>query len=401
MKQAKYILLIWTIFLSACNIEESPNGKIKITDETKTISMNPELNTELKYSWFIDSIEYITLNAPENVLISANISKIICVKDRYCILDENKVFVFDLMGNYLFDIGKIGKGPGELNYPNDFFVDTIDNTIEIYSAGNQKVSKFKLTDGKFIDEFHVHYQVANICKLENGDYLFHGILLDEYSRDILNNLIFANPDGDILKTAISYPDYISKFRGKSRNSFSQLKDGTLYSRMLDNNFYLIKDNKIEIKYRIDYGKSNLKVSKELADKYNYLGDIMDNTDYAVQFSGHWCNDSYLCFHYYLYHKRIQTIYNIKYNQVLYGDKVKNDIDFGPISYFSGIQNNALIGIIEPYRFISHFNKTVEDKEIWEEYKKAQPAVYNVYSSIKEDDNPIIMVCYLKEKFQLD
>jgi hypothetical protein len=170
-------------------------------------------------------------------------------------------------------------------------------------------------------------------------------------------------------------------------------------KLLDNNFYLIdKDNNIKIKYKIDYGKRNIPLDENFLNKYKYISDI---NDYAYHFSGFYSNNFYLYFRFYINNKRTNVFYDIKHNLLLHGEKLENDIDSGSPFFVVGLCENYIIGTVTPYRLLKHFKKLKKNmgEKKWRIYLSKYPKVEKVLKTVKPQDNQILMLCYLKEKFQ--
>ncbi len=401
MKNNLFHLVLLILIAGACGTGEGYE-QVPEADGFKALSIDLRFNTPLNYSRFIDSIVYIPLETPENALIGANVFKIVCAKGRYVVFDETRVFIFDLQGNFLFSFGNQGNGPGELSWATDFIVDPDNNAVEVMSVGTLKVTRFNLLNGSLINEFKAGPH-NNLYKRPDGHYIFYGEEPAPENKNLLHNLIFYSAAEDkVYKTALTCPAFIYDFASKTCNTFSEVKGGALFTRRLDNTVYIIKNNdEIKAKYRFDYGQNNLPVRKDIFKKYGDLDGIMEQSGYAVQLFGHFGNESYLYFLVYRNNKRFVVVYDIKHNKLCYGDKVKNDIDNGPDCFVVGIHEDHLIGTIEPTRFIKHFKALSKDlgKDKWVEYLKSHPDIHKILKSVKQQDNQILMLCYLKDQFK--
>jgi len=401
-KTILYLIPFLPIFL-ACGSDESfeqfPKAK-----EFRTLDINPHLNTRLNYSQFVDSITYLPLKTPENVIFGGSEFKIIEARRRFFVFDQTKVVAFNSQGQYLFDCGKKGKGPGELIWPADFVVDSLNNTLEVLSNGDKKIARYNLSSGKFIDEFTVDFNPDNLFKVSKDKYLLTGRVVNPSRKGSLDNLIFFDKTKDsVLNTALASPLFLSTCLGKTINAFSSTNKGTILTRNLDNNIYLINTKgEIEVKYKMDFGKHNVPIEEDFIKKYKYLSDIIERTNYVVYFTGHYSNNSYLFFEFFIHDHLFQTIYDVNQGKVLFGDKIANDIDSGPVcSFVAGIHRNQLLGIVEPFSFLKHFDKMKKEmaEEEWSYYISKHPQIDRILNSTSPQDNPILMLCHLKEKFQ--
>ncbi len=136
--------------------------------------------------------------------------------------------------------------------------------------------------------------------------------------------------------------------------------------------------------------------------------LLDNesTDYAVHFSGLYCNNSYLFFLFFIHNENYIAIYDRIHKILLYGnlfEEIKNDIDSGPPFFMMGLFDDYLIGTIEPADFIKHFDslKSIMGEEKWEKFMLSHPNINKILNTVAPKDNPILMLCYLKDKFRYE
>ncbi len=115
----------------------------------------------------------------------------------------------------------------------------------------------------------------------------------EDNAETIDNLFFYNStNSSVVKSTLTIPYYLARFNGESANSFSAVKGGVLFLRLLDNNVYLIDNaDQVRIRYKIDYGDHNIPNDEKFLEKYKYLGDIIQNTNYVVQFTGLFASNS--------------------------------------------------------------------------------------------------------------
>ena len=147
-------LLIVLVITIGCQKKET---------QIKQISISVNNNTE-DYSSLIKSYEVIPLdNNPEayfrfsqDVLLSENIW-------LFCNPNDAKIVVLDNKGKFLDTIGKKGRGPGEINYVDDFNYDPKDNSVTIYDRS--KAKKY-LVNGSFVEEHDLGFIPTKSQNLE-------------------------------------------------------------------------------------------------------------------------------------------------------------------------------------------------------------------------------------------
>jgi hypothetical protein len=155
-------ILITTLVLLTivgCHKKEAPIQKIEI-------SVN---NTKENFCSLIDSYEVIPLdNNPEayfrfsqTVVLTENIW-------LFCNPNDAKIIALDSKGKFINTIGKKGRGPGEINYINDFNYDPKDNSVTVYDRS--KAKKY-LVDGSFIEEHELGFIPTKVTRLGENQYI--------------------------------------------------------------------------------------------------------------------------------------------------------------------------------------------------------------------------------------
>lgn len=107
-------ILVLIISLYSCNTKQDSSSEL-ITIDVEKVYNEPMQNMML--SEVVDSIEYIKLETNPDCLISY--ATTIAVSDDYIVIFNNrpeKILLFNRDGEYLNEIGKKGKGPGEYIY---------------------------------------------------------------------------------------------------------------------------------------------------------------------------------------------------------------------------------------------------------------------------------------------
>jgi hypothetical protein len=87
--------------------------------------------------------------APEHKISIRRLTKLLINKDRVFVLDrtQSQIFVFDMQSGYLYSIGRPGQGPGDLEYPEDFFISDNDQ-VYILNSMAKRIEIFSLS-GEF------------------------------------------------------------------------------------------------------------------------------------------------------------------------------------------------------------------------------------------------------------
>ena len=141
--------------------------------------------TEIKLKYFpADSVPYF--NRPQ---------KIKCVGEYIYILDERnqRILRFDNNFNYINQIGREGRGPGEYLYPTTFQI--FKDTIYIADVSNYRID-LRFVDGKYIRSFRPKYPLLSDISLgvnSNGNLFIN--------HPMSNNLVTCyDNSGEIVKS---------------------------------------------------------------------------------------------------------------------------------------------------------------------------------------------------------
>jgi hypothetical protein len=115
----------------------------------------------------IEECNYITLETNKECLIG-KISQIYLNDDKIFVFDykySKSLFVFDMNGNFLYKVGREGKGPSEYLVVNNFDVDNLGN-IYLHDQRGRKVLKFS-KNGQYIEHYSYDFTASQIRYINN------------------------------------------------------------------------------------------------------------------------------------------------------------------------------------------------------------------------------------------
>ena len=122
----------------------------------------------MRLSEVAESIEYIALETKEACMIpdAGNVRARIDGNRIFVIPYESDIKVFDISGQYLFDLGSYGQGPGEYKYVK-VLTDCTAEIVWILDTAQKKLIKYRF-DGTFLHESKVGPFVCRIVLLDNS-----------------------------------------------------------------------------------------------------------------------------------------------------------------------------------------------------------------------------------------
>lgn len=230
-------------------------------EEKKNITsyalLNPLKNTSPVnlFDQLIDTAFIIPLEKTDKSFI-VDITKILKTNDkRYIVLNTSNILLFDRQGRFLFEIGKMGRGPGEYMKIYDICLSNDETFIYALDCYN-RVYKYSLSDGSFIDLINPSWAKGKrtcdgICIAENnGFFLFCSNPIDynDFEKDFF---------------CIGKFDYNGSFVGEfmkrmdfclTPQRFTQSFNQYTYMRPLEgtSELYLIKNGQFDSKYQINF-----------------------------------------------------------------------------------------------------------------------------------------------------
>lgn len=250
----KYILFfLLTLYICSCQSEKKQ--RVISVDLTQSSS-------DVKYSQFISSLDYITLNPGDTCLLSG-IKKIYFDEDTIIVQDTKRdgICVFTSKGDFIKQINYIGNGPKEYHNSNAIAVDTIHNHIQVYDVINFKINTYTY-QGKFIESNKVDYFMQDFEIFENGNkimiqpynnktYKKNGVWLSSLQNKFVKQYIEHEPTDE-------YFEFLSKFANKT-------SAGIYYYDRNNDNMYVISSDSVKQLFVID-------LKQRIPSKVRYLTD---------------------------------------------------------------------------------------------------------------------------------
>lgn len=143
------------------------NGKSRNT--RKNLAWKSNNNKPI--SSVIDTVEYTILEEHPEIPLMC-IDKLIVKNDKYYVFDHSgptRVFVYDIFGNFLFNVGHQGEGFGEYSCIRNFTTDG--NYIYLLNDSRNSLMTYG-ADGLFINEKKLPFTAVDLAIAGNGDFLF-------------------------------------------------------------------------------------------------------------------------------------------------------------------------------------------------------------------------------------
>ena len=393
------------IILSVCLLSCQYAGDSTKNSTIETIPVFSNYTTELPFSAFVDTIELIPLETTEENLIG-EITRLIFNDGKYYIRSTNsmqnaKLFVFDENGKYLKKISKQGGGPEEYIEFKDFTM-TIDNQVVI--ADYQKLLYFD-SEGKFLhsNKINQSFSATELLSTKENDILvfltlpnlFQNYLISKIDKEGNQNFFFNPGKEEALKC---------NFRTIWRAFLATDSSFYLAYPFCDTIYSISPDlKKIASIYYIDYGDKklpNIPIDPE-DDCLSWQKKLNRLDDYAERISTG-IGDNFL----YIgimdkARKGYLSLYSKRSKKILTAQKLVDDmyllgnvIPITPKRIPHNMDGNDIIWEVEPRILMEGYQRlSAADRET---LQQKYPAWDQICSSLKEDDNPVLLRIKVKD-----
>lgn len=314
----KFLLLTVLIVFCSCS-----NSSTKVKD---TLLFSKE-RANVKMSELISDYSLIKLESSDkNLILDASMIRI--WKDRIFILDcfaqDKTVWVYDMQGKHLGNLGALGPGPGEYIMPMSLVVDEANNQILVKDVAQNKLLYFDALTLSFVEERRIPFYsdcfeylgankliwyVGSGCANE-GDYQKH-IQITDMKLSVLSN-------------HISRMDYPKRGMYNVMTYFHRYDDTVYFHHPFNNEVYTydMASDTLENKYTVswegltypsyDYVRANKDdiVNRQEQDHLIQYYELLENRDKCMCYFGK-DNQTYLG----VYDKKHQSGYYVQTKKI--------------------------------------------------------------------------------------
>ncbi len=220
----------------------------------------------------------VELDSGDSVLLG-RIDDFYFVDSVFIINSQKKLSVFDISGDFLGNISRLGRGPDEYLGINDTWLK--DGGFYIYDMNGKQVIKYDLNT-RAISSVTVSPDASSnpfqtLIPAANGGYV--GKMIFQGSAEVSPELAFYDDNFSFKSTIGDLSLNSGLTLGKT---FSRYNDEILYWRKLDYTIYSIDlQGNLSAKYQIDFPGRTVPQSDEIKDDYDKIDFINSRPDYYV------------------------------------------------------------------------------------------------------------------------
>ncbi|PWK64896.1 6-bladed beta-propeller protein [Mucilaginibacter oryzae] len=362
------------IFCISCR--EAPKKELPFKYQVHINSIKESVN----YDDIVDSYKYIALKAPHEAKVG-KFWKILFYKDKLFVASYG-VFCFDLNGNFLYKLTKMGDQQSEFSHIDDFSIDN--DKIYLYDNHLSKILIFSSSDGSFLEEVKLIYSVKQLQVVNNNLFMNQGEIPNAIDRDLIISCKVDEQSSP--KSFIPIGKY---YWSTSQQLFSYNKNVYWIDQIFDK-VYKIHSNQVENYIRYDFGQRNVTCSEALEQSY----DLLRRRNKAYKLSNVYETNNLIFSNLMIGSDFVYTIYSKRSGKyICYKNVVDKPYQTLPTAiavygdYFCSLLTKDLIAILNAGSKKMGANIDARDKD-FENYK----VIKNYQSNY---DNPIVALYKLK------
>ena len=401
------ILLFINLFLLTC----THNKPTAIQSDTDKQSANedhlllfdlrrmPELSTVKLSEVGAIEIKYIPLKTNQKNVIP-RINNIIFCSSYFLTYGNTSVDMFRYDGSFVTEVGTKGRGPNEYLSVSD--VDINPENESIYIASGEKFLVYN-KNGTLIRTFKNPYKPERMNFKFTGD----GILCYYFNDlgNIENSFILIDTTGKVIKNYPNRYPWKRKAPGvfyQGENIFYRFNHQLFRKEIYCDTIFSFKNKVFKPHMVIHVGKQRL--TPDIRSDFQTRPDFSETTyqNYITPFNLYEFGD-------HIYYEMVMTLNGIRNMYSFIGSKkgslramyiteqgLTNDLD-GGASFWPGkiINDSTLVSWIEALK-LKEYIASNEFKESNPKYPEKKRELETLANSLKETDNPVLVLVRLKE-----
>lgn len=384
MNMKKHLFLLMGILLfSGCKEMDHKKGN----EGVNIIQVDLE-EQDIQTSRFFSDCKPVVLETNENSLLR-EISKSYLTPKHLFIKSDHSLFIFNRKGEFVHKIDKSGNGPEEYARLSDFDVDEEKGCIYILDKANQKIVTYNF-QGECLNSFPIGIWAIKFVKdSQDQFYIYSGNEAGESNSYKFNLLSHDSAAARFWEIDDHKKGYLHV--NSARNFY--WKEGIpFFYEAFNDTIYNLKEQEpaYVIRYKnaapANFYKSQFANIMDFFQKFNQMGYV--NSTYNVFESKN--NLFFTC-----YNNGIKyfNVYSKKQNRCISYNRIKDDLL---------LQNNTLPFDEDEFEFWTNRDNEIvyyiSSQFVKENAGNIRDEVYKTWADrLLEDDNPVAVICRLKEE----
>lgn len=286
--------------------------------------------------------------------------------------------VFNSLGNFLFNIGKLGNGKGEFIRIEDIEFYASHNSILVLCNSPTKIIEFSL-DGHLIKETPIDFYATSFGIQSPNSFIFY-VNQNKSKRSGNKNILITDSLFSVKERMFDMPKSITSTIKFSGGIFT-IHNKLFFNPALSNTYYLIKNDTLLPWFRTEYGSRN--IPNDIKENF-----ILNNlSKYGYQYNTFVKTNNFIGFNY--NRKRVMSaFYDLKSGNILTSDLEADSLNI----LFSNLmfqKNDTLISVLDLNR-LSPFIERNKDK-----IQKRFPQFFQNIKIKDTNQNPVLMLYKIK------
>lgn len=335
MKFFLFIVLSLCILVSSCNTKGGINRQnTDITASSIVIDIDKiDRKDTVRVSSIFKKVNTIILEDNNNA-ITGNIDGIQVYDNAIVVIDARiakKIFVYDMTGKYIRQIGSLGNGPGEYLYLTDFCIDQDNRLVCVLDDFKKQIHRYDMDNGKYAGSIKLPNDVSVAYIAYNNNRFYVTVCPYDISQG--DDLILeVDIKTSKIKTDISAERYNL---GWNRNAFSDFNFFASknypfkYVGLYMNTVVAITNDSIypyiTVKSNDWVKKTDLLTKEEIMNDGMFQDDIIYQKNRMERIHSYMERDDYIYFEYYQQVKTYPVIYNKNTKEVNHYNYLRNDL----------------------------------------------------------------------------
>ena len=367
-------IICFIVFFASCSVNNDGIETIQI-DIKGEDTVTPETKIE----------SLIRLETTDSTLIG-EITRIQYYLGYYYIFDRfhsKAIFKFDAEGKFIKKT-RLGKGPGEILEPWDFYIDKQQGHVIIFDQATYRMMKFDLNLNYISHISNNELAIRNFVKLGPDTTFVFAQSRDPFDEnadvnksDYYNYLVFTDNCTKVIQKLIPTPHSLISLTLES--PIFQDEDGIIFAVPMLPFIYSYNENEANPCYFLDYGNYAIKES-DLEKGLDHIFELVNKGNRVLGLDHLYKSPHYIAFSYF-FKRKANFIIHSKHTKSNYYSKDLINKNIIPECKLKGMIDDAFIGIISPSDYINFCSKNTWKKSF--------------ISNPNSLDNPYIMVFKLK------
>ena len=353
-----------------------------------------------------DSCHFIPLETDSECLVEY-ISKIEIVDSLIFIQDANsRILLFDLNGKFKRQIGLQGRGVGEYHYIKSFYVDSLRNQIVLVNIGQDNLLAYNY-NGEFVHEINLGERIAKSSWGVDStifDYSesFMGIEMVNDSCAVVSHMLYQDFDYHFTVINLNTMEVVGGV--KQEFEFSSLYGSVagMYFSSAQTPYFCVDYSDTIYRYVAPYTfepaylltSSKKRLDRETLNSWRGMENFqlfrkVSSEGYSRGVLMMMTSDSHILAHYLDGDYQYRVVVDLHDNSISKTNLsflAETDRAYLPFS-FQSTYGDGFVAVIKPTDMV----ECVDDP-----FVKGHAELNSICTALKEDDNPIIGIYYIKK-----